>query len=76
MAAAHSQPSSQAPVLSLGRFNACAPRKAVAIDARSVTKMVETYAHAVDERRLDEIDAAFETQGETQTASIPHEERT
>jgi hypothetical protein len=26
---------------------------------QSVTKMVETYAHAVDERRLDEIDAAF-----------------
>jgi hypothetical protein len=25
----------------------------------SVTKMVATYAHAVDERRLDEIDAAF-----------------
>jgi hypothetical protein len=27
---------------------------------RSVTKMVETYGHAVDERRLDDIDAAFE----------------
>jgi hypothetical protein len=27
---------------------------------RSVTKMVETYAHAVDARRLDEIDVAFE----------------
>jgi hypothetical protein len=26
---------------------------------RSVTRMVETYGHAVDERRLDEIDAAF-----------------
>jgi integrase len=26
----------------------------------AVTKMVATYAHAVDERRLDEIDAAFE----------------
>jgi integrase len=25
----------------------------------TVTKMVQTYAHAVDERRLDEIDAAF-----------------
>jgi integrase len=38
---------------------------------RSVTKMVETYAHAVDERRLDEIDAAFEMQTQTQTPSIP-----
>ena len=26
---------------------------------RAVTKTVEPYAHAVDERRLDEIDAAF-----------------
>ena len=25
----------------------------------AITKMVATYAHAVDERRLDEIDAAF-----------------
>ncbi|MGZ6691519.1 MAG: hypothetical protein ACXVHQ_29205 [Solirubrobacteraceae bacterium] len=25
-----------------------------------MTKMVETYAHTVDERRLDEIDAAFQ----------------
>ena len=25
----------------------------------SVTDMVKTYAHAVDERRLDELDAAF-----------------
>ncbi len=25
----------------------------------AITKMVQTYAHAVDERRLDEIDAAF-----------------
>ena len=31
---------------------------------RSVTKMVDTYAHAVDERRLDEIDAAFERDAE------------
>jgi hypothetical protein len=39
------------------------PDAAIAAQAgwseRSVTKMVETYAHAVDERRLDEIDAAF-----------------
>jgi hypothetical protein len=27
---------------------------------RAVTKVVETYAHAVDERRLDEIDRTFE----------------
>jgi hypothetical protein len=27
---------------------------------RAVTKTVETYARAVDERRLDEIDAAFQ----------------
>jgi hypothetical protein len=27
---------------------------------RAVTKMVQTYAHAVDERRLDEIDHAFD----------------
>ena len=27
----------------------------------AITKMVATYAHAVDERRLDEIDAAFAT---------------
>jgi integrase len=38
---------------------------------RSVTKMVATYAHAVDERRLDELDAAFQTQPQTQTAEIP-----
>jgi integrase len=42
---------------------------------RSVAKMVETYAHAVDERRLDEIDAAFQTQIQTQASSIPHGER-
>jgi integrase len=39
------------------------PDAAIAAQAgwseRSVTKMVETYGHAVDERRLDEIDAAF-----------------
>jgi integrase len=29
---------------------------------QSVTKMVKTYGHAVDERRLDEIDAAFTRQ--------------
>jgi integrase len=31
---------------------------------RSVTKMVETYGHAVDERRLDDIDAAFKRDAE------------
>jgi hypothetical protein len=40
------------------------PDAAVAAQAgwfeRSVTKMVETYGHAVDDRRLDEIDRAFE----------------
>jgi integrase len=39
------------------------PDAAIAAQAgwseESVTKMVATYAHAVDERRLDEIDAAF-----------------
>jgi integrase len=30
------------------------------LSERSVTKMVETYAHAVDERRIDAIDRAFE----------------
>ena len=39
------------------------PDAAIAAQAgwseQSVTKMVATYAHAVDERRLDEIDAAF-----------------
>jgi hypothetical protein len=42
---------------------------------RSVAKMVETYAHAVDERRLDEIDAAFQTQTQTHASLIPHLER-
>ena len=40
------------------------PDAAIAAQAgwseQSVTKMIETYAHAVDERRLDEIDAAFQ----------------
>lgn len=40
------------------------PDAAIAAQAgwseRSITKMVATYAHAVDERRLDEIDRAFE----------------
>jgi integrase len=31
---------------------------------RSISKMVETYGHAVDERRLDEIDAAFKRDAE------------
>jgi integrase len=55
------------------------PDAAIAAQAgwseRSVTKMVETYAHAVDERRLDEIDAAFQTQSRTQTTAIPLAER-
>jgi hypothetical protein len=38
---------------------------------RSVTKMVETYGHATDDRRLDEIDAAFQTQIQTQASPIP-----
>ena len=42
---------------------------------RSVTKTVETYGHATDDRRLDEIDAAFQTQIQTQDASIPQGER-
>jgi integrase len=40
------------------------PDAAIAAQAgwseRAITKMVETYAHAVDDRRLDEIDAAFQ----------------
>ena len=39
------------------------PDAAIAAQAgwseRSITKMVETYGHAGDQRRLDEIDAAF-----------------
>jgi integrase len=38
---------------------------------RSVTKMVATYAHATDDRRLDEIDRAFVTHLVTQTAPEP-----
>lgn len=30
----------------------------------AVTKMVGTYAHAVDERRLEELDRAFDRLGE------------
>ena len=41
------------------------PDAAIAAQAgwseKSVTEMVRTYAHAVGERRLDEIDAAFKT---------------
>jgi hypothetical protein len=37
--------------------------------------MVATYAHAVDERRLDEIDAAFQTHSQTQAAEIPQAAR-
>jgi integrase len=55
------------------------PDAAIAAQAgwseRSITKMVETYGHAVDERRLDEIDAAFQTQIQTQPRSIPRGER-
>ena len=35
---------------------------------QSVTKMVATYAHAVDERRLDEIDAAFAVKRDAEPA--------
>jgi integrase len=38
---------------------------------KAVTEMVATYAHAVDERRLTELDAAFQTQPQTQEAEIP-----
>ena len=41
------------------------------VSERSVTSMVETYGHAVDERRLDELDAAFQTQPQTQLVEIP-----
>lgn len=41
------------------------PDAAIAAQAgwaeKSITEMVKTYAHAVDERRLDEIDRAFES---------------
>jgi integrase len=50
------------------------PDAAIAAQAgwseRSVTKMVETYAHAVDERRLDEIDVAFQREAEGDAASV------
>jgi hypothetical protein len=42
------------------------PDAAIAAQAgwseQAITKMVATYAHAVDERRLDEIDRAFDGQ--------------
>ena len=38
---------------------------------KAVTEMVATYAHAVDERRLDELEAAFQMQAQTQEAEIP-----
>jgi integrase len=48
------------------------PDAAIAAQAgwseRAVTKMVQTYAHAVDDRRLDEIDAAFD-RGQRDTVS-------
>ena len=34
----------------------------------------KTYGHATDDRRLDEIDAAFQTQIQTQATPIPHGE--
>jgi SnoaL-like domain len=44
------------------------PDAAIAAQAgwseQAVTKMVATYAHAVDDRRLDEIDQAFERDAE------------
>ncbi len=55
------------------------PDAAIAAQAgwseKSVTEMVRTYAHAVDERRLDEIDAAFQTHSQTQATEIPLGER-
>ena len=54
------------------------PDAAIAAQAgwseKSVTEMVRTYAHAVDERRLDEIDAAFQTHSHP-AAEIPDGER-
>jgi hypothetical protein len=41
----------------------------------TVTEMVRTYAHAVDERRLEEINAAFETQTRRIAAADPLLER-
>ena len=37
--------------------------------------MIRTYGGAVDDRRVDEIDAAFQTQIQTQASSIPQGER-
>jgi Mn-dependent DtxR family transcriptional regulator len=55
------------------------PDAAIAAQAgwseKSVTEMVRTYAHAVDERRLDEIDAAFQKHSQTQAGEIPGGER-
>jgi hypothetical protein len=49
------------------------PDAAIAAQAgwseNSITKMVETHAHATDDRRLDEIDRAFVTHSVTQTAA-------
>jgi hypothetical protein len=50
------------------------PDAAIAAQAgwseRAVTKMVETYAHAVDDRRLDEIDAAFQQRLPTPSSQL------
>ena len=55
------------------------PDAAIAAQAgwseKSVTEMVRTYAHAMDERRLDEIDAAFQTHSQAPAAEIPDGER-
>jgi integrase len=42
---------------------------------RSVAKLVETYGHAADEHRLDEINAAFQTQTRRIDDAIPLAER-
>jgi hypothetical protein len=52
----------------------CRHRRSGGWSERSVTKMVETYGHATDDRRLDEIDAAFQTQIQTQASPIPQGE--
>jgi len=50
------------------------PDAAIAAQAgwseRAVTKMVETYAHAVDDRRLDQIDAAFQQRLPTPSSQL------
>jgi len=55
------------------------PDAAIAAQAgwseKSVTEMVKTYGHAVDERRLDDIDAAYQMQSQTQAAAIPLPDR-